>query len=105
MVSQPRLQNHYLASKNQRALHWNTFAETDGTLSDNPHPKGMLIYTRDGRMSDQLLHPTSAGSLSNQYIEDGCEASFETGLCHFQLIRTDPALARKQMSTEEAADY
>jgi hypothetical protein len=51
-------------------------AGSDGTPSNNPYPKGMLIYTRDGHMSVQLMYPTSAGSLSNQYVEDGYEASF-----------------------------
>jgi hypothetical protein len=50
-------------------------AGSDGEPSDNPQPKGMLIYTRDGHMSVQLMYPTSA-RLSNQYVEDGCEASF-----------------------------
>ena len=48
----------------------------DGKRSDIPQPKGMLIYTRDGHMSVQLMYPTSARALSNQYVEDGYEASF-----------------------------
>ena len=39
-------------------------------------PKGMLIYTRDGHMSVQLMYPKSTGALSNEYVEDGYEASF-----------------------------
>jgi hypothetical protein len=50
--------------------------EPDGKPSDTPQPKGMLIYTRDGHMSVQLMYPTSASALSNQYVEDGYEASF-----------------------------
>jgi Lipocalin-like domain len=41
-----------------------------------PQPKGMLIYTRDGHMSVQLIYPKSANSLSNEYVQDGYEASF-----------------------------
>ena len=44
--------------------------------SDIPQPKGMLIYTRDGHMSVQLMYPKSASSQSNQYVQDGYEASF-----------------------------
>jgi Lipocalin-like domain len=39
-------------------------------------PKGMLIYTRDGHMSVQLMYPASAQSLSNEYVRNGYEASF-----------------------------
>ena len=48
----------------------------DGKPSDIPQPKGMLIYTRDGHMSVQLMYPKSAGSLSNEYVRNGYEASF-----------------------------
>jgi Lipocalin-like domain len=48
----------------------------DGKPSDIPQPTGMLIYTRDGHMSVQLMYPASAGSLSNQYVRNGYEASF-----------------------------
>ena len=44
--------------------------------SDVPQPKGMLIYTRDGHISVQLMYPKSAGSLSNEYVQNGYEASF-----------------------------
>ena len=36
----------------------------------------MLIYTRDGHMSVQLMYPGSANALSNEYVQDGYEASF-----------------------------
>lgn len=49
---------------------------TDGNPSDTPQPMGMLIYTRDGHMSVQLMYPASAGSLSNEYVRNGYEASF-----------------------------
>ena len=39
-------------------------------------PTGMLIYTRDGHMSVQLMYPQSAESISNEYVLNGYEASF-----------------------------
>ena len=41
-----------------------------------PQPKGMLIYTRDGHMSVQLMYPESANPLSNEYVLNCYEASF-----------------------------
>jgi hypothetical protein len=38
--------------------------------------KGMLLYTRDGHMSVQLMFPKSESTLSNDYVKDGYEASF-----------------------------
>ena len=40
--------------------------------------KGMLIYTRDGHVSVQLMYPKSAASLTNDYVKNGYEASFGT---------------------------
>lgn len=48
----------------------------DGKSLDGPQPKGMLIYTRDGHMSVQLMYPKSANAQSNEYVQDGYEASF-----------------------------
>lgn len=48
----------------------------DGKPMDIPQPSGMLIYTRDGHMSVQLMYPKSVGSLSNEYVLNGYEASF-----------------------------
>src|SRR5579862_8236432 len=48
----------------------------DGKPIDIPQPRGMLIYTRDGHMSVQLMYPKSARSLSNEYVRNGYEASF-----------------------------
>ena len=48
----------------------------DGKPSYNPRPKGMLIYTRDGHMSVQLMYPKLPNNQSNQYALDGYEASF-----------------------------
>ena len=47
-----------------------------GKPVDIPQPKGMLIYTRDGHMSVQLMYPKSANAQSNEYVRDGYEASF-----------------------------
>jgi lipocalin-like protein len=48
----------------------------DGKLAPAPQPKGMLIYTRDGYMSVQLMYPKSANSKDNEYVLSGYEASF-----------------------------
>ncbi len=45
------------------------------TASGGNQPTGMLIYTRDGHMSVQLMYPKPA-SQSNDYVRDGYEASF-----------------------------
>src|SRR5689334_9074048 len=42
----------------------------------SPIPQGMLIYTRDGHMSVQLMYPNADKALSNQYVQSGYEASF-----------------------------
>ncbi len=48
----------------------------DGKPSDALQPAGMLIYTRDGHMSVQLMYPAAASPLSNEYVRNGYEASF-----------------------------
>jgi Lipocalin-like domain len=48
----------------------------DGKPADIAQPKGMLIYTRDGHMSVQLMYPKSAHAQPNEYVQDGYEASF-----------------------------
>ena len=48
----------------------------DGKSMLIPQPKGMLIYTRDGHMSVQLMYAESANTLSNEYVLNGYEASF-----------------------------
>jgi hypothetical protein len=48
----------------------------DGKPIDTAQPKGMLIYTRDGHMSVQLMYSKSAKAQSNEYVQDGYEASF-----------------------------
>ena len=47
-----------------------------GKVAPAPQPKGMLIYTRDGHMSVQLMYPKSANSPDNEYVLGGYEASF-----------------------------
>ena len=48
----------------------------DGKLLTTGVPAGMLIYTRDGHMSVQLMYPKSENPLSNEYVQNGYEASF-----------------------------
>ena len=48
----------------------------DEKPASGPQPNGMLIYTRDGHMSVQLMYPASVGALSNEYVLNGYEASF-----------------------------
>ena len=48
----------------------------DGKAAPAQQPKGMLIYTRDGHMSVQLMYPKSASSPDNEYVFGGYEASF-----------------------------
>jgi hypothetical protein len=48
----------------------------DGKISRITDLKGMLVYTRDGHMSVQLMYPQSASGLSNDYVKNGYEASF-----------------------------
>jgi len=35
-----------------------------------------LIYTADGHVSVQLMYPEAAKALSNEYVQNGYEASF-----------------------------
>ena len=53
-----------------------SIAGPDGKPITNDAPIGMLIYTRDGHMSVQLMYPDSGKSLSNEYVKNGYEASF-----------------------------
>ena len=48
------------------------------TNKDMPQPAGMLVYTRDGHVSVQLMYPKSQRDLNNQYVREGYEASFGT---------------------------
>jgi hypothetical protein len=58
------------------AWHLAAMAGPDGKPVTTDLPLGMLIYTRDGHLSVQLMYPKSAASLSNEYVHDGYEASF-----------------------------
>ncbi|MGA2850205.1 MAG: lipocalin-like domain-containing protein [Terracidiphilus sp.] len=49
---------------------------TDGKSADVAQPKGILIYTRDGHISVQLMYPKPANVPSNEFVQDGYEASF-----------------------------
>ena len=48
----------------------------DGKTISVSHPAGMLIYTRDGHVSVQLMYPASESAISNEYVLNGYEASF-----------------------------
>jgi hypothetical protein len=48
----------------------------DGKLNRVTDRKGILIYTRDGHMSVQLMLPKSESGVSNDYVQNGYEASF-----------------------------
>ncbi len=58
------------------AWHLVSITGPDGRPVTNGLPLGMLIYTRDGHMSVQLMYPKSERSLSNEYVQNGYEASF-----------------------------
>ena len=49
-----------------------------GKVIGTPGLKGMLIYTRDGHMSVQIIYPGSAAKVTNDYVLNGYEASFGT---------------------------
>jgi hypothetical protein len=48
----------------------------DGKLRHITDRQGMLIYSRDGHVSVQLMLPASESDLSNDYVKNGYEASF-----------------------------
>lgn len=58
------------------AWHLAAMVDANGEAVTGALPTGMLIYTRDGHVSVQLMYPKSAGSLSNEYVHEGYEASF-----------------------------
>jgi hypothetical protein len=58
-----------------RLMHMDS-PEQDGKPTEKPQPQGMLIYTRDGHMSVQLMYPQSTNAISNEYVQNGYEASF-----------------------------
>ncbi|MDE3195046.1 MAG: lipocalin-like domain-containing protein [Acidobacteriota bacterium] len=58
------------------AWHLVSMAGPEGKPIATALPTGMLIYTRDGHMSVQLMYPASQTALSNEYVQNGYEASF-----------------------------
>lgn len=60
------------------AWHLVSLGETgpDGKFTAVPGLKGMLVYTRDGHMSVQIMYPAGQSELSNDYVLHGYEASF-----------------------------
>ena len=48
----------------------------DTKPASGPQPKGMLIYTRDGHVSVQLMLPPAETAVSNDYVKEGYESSF-----------------------------
>ena len=57
-------------------LAWMEEPGADGKLNRITSRKGMLLYTRDGHMSVQIMFPKSESALSNDYVQNGYEASF-----------------------------
>jgi hypothetical protein len=79
IVTSAVAQNHPARGSDKDRLigAWHLVAITgpDGRLVPTV-PKGMLIYTRDGHMSVQLMYPKTENALSNEYVHAGYEASF-----------------------------
>lgn len=48
----------------------------DGKTAAIPGLEGMLVYTRDGHVSVEIMYPQSQNSLTNDYVLNGYEASF-----------------------------
>ncbi len=57
-------------------LAWMEEEGADGKVHRITDRKGMLLYTRNGHMSVQLMFPKSESALSNEYVQGGYEASF-----------------------------
>ena len=57
-------------------LAWMEEPGPDGKLIHISNRTGMLLYTRDGHMSVQIMFPPSESALSNDYVKSGYEASF-----------------------------
>jgi hypothetical protein len=57
-------------------LAWMEEPGPDGKIIRINNRSGMLLYTRDGHMSVQIMFPKSGSALSNDYVRDGYEASF-----------------------------
>ena len=57
-------------------LAWMEEQGADGKVNRITDRKGMLLYTRDGHMSVQLMFPKAESAVSNDYVQNGYEASF-----------------------------
>jgi Lipocalin-like domain len=57
-------------------LAWMEEPGPDGKVTRITDRKGMLLYTRDGHMSVQIMFPKSESGVSNDYVQGGYEASF-----------------------------
>jgi hypothetical protein len=57
-------------------LAWMEEPGADGKLRHITDRQGMLIYTRDGHMSVQVMYPKSEAAQSNDYVQGGYKASF-----------------------------
>lgn len=57
-------------------LAWMEEQGADGKVNRITDRKGMLLYTRDGHMSVQLMFPKAESGVSNDYVQNGYEASF-----------------------------
>lgn len=57
-------------------LAWMEEPAPDGRLARVTNRNGILVYTPDGHMSVQIMFPKSESSLSNDYVQNGYEASY-----------------------------
>ncbi len=57
-------------------LAWMEEPGPEGRLTRITDREGILLYTRDGHMSVQIMFPKSESALSNDYVKHGYEASF-----------------------------
>lgn len=57
-------------------LAWMEEPGPDGKLIRITDRKGMLVYTRDGHISVQIMFPPSESAFSNDYVRNGYEGSF-----------------------------
>jgi hypothetical protein len=79
LVLSAAAQNHAPVSDKERLIGaWRLVSITgpDGKPVSDGVPQGMLMYTRDGHMSVQLMYPEAANAQSNEYVKNGYEASF-----------------------------
>lgn len=68
--------NHPIADRERLIGAWHLVRIDSSGEKDIAKPRGMLIYTRDGHMSVQLMYPRSSGTSNNEYVQDEYEASF-----------------------------